>query len=182
MPAQTTRSIAGNIYAASPAATMALMQLGGHRDGIPQAWAIVDPDVLDELQEFRWVLSREYAMRMVWNGKSQPKTNIYLHRWIMGLEAGDPRVVDHINRDTLDNRRVNLRVVTRGQNLQNLAVKGGTSQYRGVRCRMGKNGIKWGAQCKVNGRTYHLGTFTTEVEAAEAARAYRSAHLPYSTD
>ena len=49
MPAQTTRSIAGNIYAAGPVATMALLQLGGHRDGIPQSWAIVDPDVLDEL-------------------------------------------------------------------------------------------------------------------------------------
>lgn len=44
----------------------------------------------------------------------------YLHRVIMGdIPAG--MEIDHINRNTLDNRRDNLRIVTRSQNLQNRA-------------------------------------------------------------
>ncbi len=39
-----------------------------------------------------------------------------LHRYLMGLEPGDKREVDHINGDTLDNRRENLEIVSAGEN------------------------------------------------------------------
>jgi hypothetical protein len=162
---------------------MALLQLGGYRDGVPQGWAVVDPDLIDELNEYRWVLMREYAARAVWNGKGRSKHNVYLHRWVMGLEPGDPRVVDHINRDVLDNRRANLRVITRGQNLQNLnPLTGKSSAYRGVKRMPTKKAPRWSAQCKVAGKLHHIGTFATEIEAAEAARVFRLQHLPFATD
>lgn len=43
----------------------------------------------------------------------------YLHRMILGLEDDDPRVCDHINRNTKDNRRANLRAVTQKENCAN---------------------------------------------------------------
>jgi hypothetical protein len=43
----------------------------------------------------------------------------YLHRLILGLEPGNPLVCDHINRNKLDNRRANLRVVTQKENCAN---------------------------------------------------------------
>jgi hypothetical protein len=48
-----------------------------------------------------------------------PRTgkNVYLHRLIAGAKPG--QIVDHINRDTYDNRRCNLRFVTRSENALN---------------------------------------------------------------
>jgi HNH endonuclease len=46
-----------------------------------------------------------------------------MHRIIMGLERGDTRMVDHINHDTLDNRKQNLRVVTNALNQFNLRLR-----------------------------------------------------------
>ncbi|GAH21431.1 unnamed protein product, partial [marine sediment metagenome] len=37
---------------------------------------------------------------------------IPMHRQILGLKPGDGKIVDHINRNPLDNRRVNLRIVS----------------------------------------------------------------------
>lgn len=42
-----------------------------------------------------------------------------MHRAILGLESGDKRTGDHINHNTLDNRRPNLRIATVAQNCQN---------------------------------------------------------------
>lgn len=55
----------------------------------------------------------------------------YLHRLLMNPPKG--MEVDHINRDRLDNRRENLRVVTHRENMQNQGPEGrGKSGYRGV--------------------------------------------------
>lgn len=45
------------------------------------------------------------------------RTNIKLHRWI--LQPNESLMVDHINHDTLDNSRENLRTVTNAQNQYN---------------------------------------------------------------
>lgn len=88
----------------------------------------------------------------------------YLHRFLLGLMPGDPQV-DHRNRDGLDNRRKNLRLATRSQNLAN---SNGNptrrkSQYKGVCWHKNR---RWCAQITVNGK--HITRFArTEVEAAE---------------
>jgi len=73
-------------------------------------------------------------------------------------------VVDHINRNGLDNRESNLRNCTRLQNLQNRYWAAGQSQYRGV----SPVGDKWQAVIGYNNETIHLGLFEDEVEAAKA--------------
>jgi hypothetical protein len=103
--------------------------------------------------------------------------HMYMHRQLLGLAYGDVLQGDHIDRDHLNNQKVNLRVVTTGQNSQN------------VRARRGARGIgwcedkqKWRARCKIAGRTLHIGYFLTEEEADAAAREFRRQHLPYSVD
>lgn len=81
-------------------------------------------------------------------------------------------MVDHINHDTLDNRRQNLRVVTRRQNQANMrkCSKATSSKYKGVSWDKSRN--KWMAALgpKVEGKTrrIHLGRFDREEDAALA--------------
>lgn len=96
--------------------------------------------------------------QMIYDPESQKV--MLLHRVIAGAKKGD--VVDHINRNKLDNRRSNLRLVTQSQNTFNSPKRKGTkSIYRGVT--KSKSGT-WVA----NYRMRHIGCFKTEIEAARA--------------
>jgi hypothetical protein len=73
--------------------------------------------------------------------------------------------VDHINRNPLDNRRINLRFVSKLQNSRNRTKKlNSISKYIGVY--LNKN--RWVSKITINNKNIHLGTFKCEIEAAEA--------------
>ena len=74
--------------------------------------------------------------------------------------------VDHIDRNPLNNHRINLRICTKAQNQQNCKGRGGTSKYKGV-C-WEKRRKKWRATIKNNGKQVHIGEFCDEKEAAKA--------------
>jgi hypothetical protein len=78
---------------------------------------------------------------------------------------GEPEglLVDHKNHDTLDNRRCNLRICTRSQNQAN-ALKRPNSRFKGLK----RAGKKWKAEIQCDKRTYSLGTFDNEIQAALA--------------
>jgi hypothetical protein len=97
------------------------------------------------------------------NGRDKG-VRIYLHRAVLGLPPGDLLRVDHINGDTLDNRRANLRVATTAQNAQNQGSRGGSSRHRGVT--WDKSRKKWMATATLDGRRRTIGRFGTEEEAA----------------
>jgi len=87
---------------------------------------------------------------------------IAMHRVIMNA---DGREVDHINGDGLDNRRANLRLCSHGENMRNRVLdRRNTLGLRGV---WSSNG-KFRACIQFNGRTIHLGTFTSKKEASAA--------------
>lgn len=104
------------------------------------------------------------------------KKSTFLNKLIMNPESG--MVVDHINHDTLDNRRINLRVVTPGQNGQNRngPPSNNSSGYRGVY----REGTRWRAQYRHLGIDHYLGTFSTKEEAHEIVREARMRHMPFS--
>lgn len=113
---------------------------------------IVDPDV--KLAAGRhWKVARD--------GYVRDSNSVSLHRELTNAPRG--LVVDHINGDTLDNRRANLRVCEQRQNLWNgRPHRDGSSRYRGV-SRMRRSGT-WRAQ--IQGK--HLGFFRSEEDAARA--------------
>lgn len=157
---------------------MAQVPLYGMR-GVIRGYAQVDDADLPLIEGFRWHLGT--------NGYAYNRDKRLMHRILLGLEPGNRLTVDHINGDTLDNRRVNLRACEHADNRQNHAHggnRGSTSRYRGVsRDRTTRNHEKvWIAQVKVGRRNHWLGRFTTEEEAAEVAAAFRAEHMPYSAE
>lgn len=92
-----------------------------------------------------------------------------LHRliWIYHNGSIGPFLIDHIDRDRMNNRIENLRPGTWSQNQFNSTARSGL--YKGVSLR--KNGT-WAARAQFGGRTHNLGTFETEVEAAQAYDAF----------
>jgi len=102
-----------------------------------------------------------------------------IHREVMGLTYGDGLSVDHINHDKLDNRRENLRVVTRAQNNQNREKGYGSSKWRGVSWNKGEG--RWVAKAMIAGDLNFLGYFDDEDEAGRAVAKFRAQYMPYST-
>lgn len=129
-------------------------------------------------------LSQYYWSESRWGyPRRRDKTGgqILIHRQIMGLTPGDGLHVDHINRDRFDNRRENLRVVSAAENGQNQGSRvGSTSPFRGVsfNTRTGR----WIAAQSLRGKLYHLGSYETEREAADAALAWRKVHMPFAVE
>lgn len=135
--------------------------------------ALVDVADLLVLARYRWkasLLGRHwYAERSVHVGGK--RKNERMHRWIMQPPPG--LVVDHINHDTLDNRRSNLRIATVSQNTANrrhTRPSMSRGKYVGI-CqpvdnRPGRDGrpCRWRADCQ--GR--YIGSFDTPEEAARA--------------
>ena len=103
---------------------------------------------------------------------------VKLHRLIMRPPIG--LVVDHINRNGLDNRRSNLRLVTISQNRWNSTQVRGGAKFWGVYKNPAR--AKYQAAIVVDGKFMHLGMFDTPEDAARAydsaALLHRDAHCP----
>lgn len=94
---------------------------------------------------------------------------------VMGLVPGDGKMVDHEDRDKLNNQKSNLRLSTKVGNGQNMRSRGGSSRYRGVSWDHRRQ--KWKAQATLYGKNYCMGRFDDELEAALAAEAWRLEHM-----
>lgn len=133
--------------------------------------ALVDDEDFGRVKQFPWYARLDkrrrhwYAMRNLKlpDGKRISQS---MHRFVVGLEYGDPREVDHIERtQTLDNRRQNLRT-TLDQNQQNIGLtKANTSGFKGVYWHT--QGSKWCARIRHKGNLIHLGLFATAEEGAQ---------------
>jgi hypothetical protein len=107
------------------------------------------------------------------------KATIQLSRYIIDAPAG--LHVDHINRNPLDNRKKNLRLVTNAQNMQN------TGAYR--TSSTGEKNVYW-VKCKQrflvmiqkDGRNYYFGRYTEIADAIDAARKARASFCTHSPE
>lgn len=90
-----------------------------------------------------------------------------LHRQIMDAKPG--QIVDHVNGNGLDNRRMNLRLCTHAENIRNSAKRKGSSKYKGVYLKYrGRKHTLWQARIYRDGALISLGLYRSEIEAARA--------------
>ncbi len=131
-------------------------------------FTLVDDDMYEYLKQWNWGVDKNtgYVRIVKWiKGGKGKQITIYMHRLILGVSGG--KVADHVNRDKLDNRRVNLRICTQRQNCMNQAgSKNGSSEFKGVG--FFKRDKNWHAQIMVNRKQIHIGYFGSEIDAAKA--------------
>lgn len=151
-----------------------------NRQGEVRGYALVDPEDFEWASQYKWyAINGEYAARHHFD-EHRNHTVLLLHREILGLEKGDKRVGDHINRNTLDDRRSNLRILPHnGFNAHNRSsYRNTSSRYRGVSWNKEIN--KWTSCLQVGGRAISLGTFVSEIEAAVIVDYARQQLLTYA--
>lgn len=120
-------------------------------------FAIVDAENFDWLSQTRWSYTEQgYAVRGYNSGKRE-----YMHRLVADAKKGE--IVDHINFNKLDNRKSNLRIVSRSFNsFHRRNVKG-----------VSKSGIGWEASLFDHGKR-HRKWFLTKAEALVARKHFES--------
>lgn len=125
-------------------------------------YAIVDPEDYEWLMKYKWHASDGRGGNFYAVNRKMQK----MHRLIMNAPKG--KVVDHINRNGLDNRKANLRPATHTQNMWNNGqrVERFSSKYRGVSWH--KRLKRWAAIISINGKPKTIGYFKDEVKAAKA--------------
>jgi hypothetical protein len=126
---------------------------------------LVDDEDYDFLMQWKWqvlkIRNTAYALRsqhFYYLNRKRSCRPIWMHRLI--INPPNNMHIDHINHNGLDNQKVNLRVVTNRDNMLNM-IKPNKTGYHGI----WKNGNAYSAQIYINGKTKHLGTFKTALEA-----------------
>jgi hypothetical protein len=128
----------------------------------------IDAEDYETVSKYSWYLDTDgYAITR--RGKGRTQRNLPLHTFLMRYVPPGFQV-DHGNRDKLDNRRENLRIVTLRDNVRNCGPSASnTSGTRGVSLQTKAN--RWLVTIRVPGERIYLGFFKTLQEATEARKA-----------
>jgi len=141
------------------------------RKGARKEAILLDRPDLPHVLQHRWSLSlragRKYVMTQLTARTGKERRPLYLHRFLMNPDEG--LEVDHIDGNSLNNCRQNLRIVTRAEQSQNTSARG-KSGFRNVSQK--KNG-KWRVLVGCQGRRVYK-TVASLAEAVEQAAVLRN--------
>ncbi len=123
--------------------------------------ALVDDEDYEYLNQWKWYAARKYKTNRFIATRTG---NISMHRLLMNFPKG--KQIDHKDHNELNNQKSNLRICAWAkQNSWNRRKRFGvSSKYKGVT--WDKLKLKWKSSICINGRTKHLGNFSSEIEAA----------------
>ena len=138
-------------------------------------FAIVDAEDYEWLTQIgSWYYSKGYAVRREKQKNWQKRGIIHMHRLINQTPKG--LITDHINHNTLDNRKSNLRSCSNHENQLNRKVNSfnsagslGVSWHR--------RNKKWRAVFTPKGKNITIGYYKTIEEAAKARQRYVASYI-----
>jgi len=117
---------------------------------------LVDNKDFNWINQWKWHYNHGYAMRKEWLYNRKKYRTVYMHRLINDTES--ELETDHINRDKLDNRRKNLRSVSKSVNQSNKGIqKNNTSGFTGIFFEKQRN--KWRIRLSMNKKRVNFGSF-----------------------
>jgi hypothetical protein len=123
-------------------------------------YALIDTEDIPLVEGYKWHITTDGYVKTA----SKRNDTHFMHHLIIGKPENGYET-DHINADTLDNRKSNLRVVTRSQNEHNTRSKqGSSSQYKGVTL---VRANRWKATIRMSGVKSRAKYFASEIEAAQ---------------
>ena len=122
-----------------------------NRDGSDNLYIKIDLDDIEKVRPYKWSMRGNYI-----SSGHIDKERVRLHRFL--VNAPNNMIVDHINHDVLDNRKVNLRICTASQNSMNRSGVVGVS----------KAWNKFRARIKIKGKQIELGNFDKFEDAVKA--------------
>lgn len=164
----------GNNYVVDIENNIARIEL--HRRNKESLWTIIDLDDLEKVIDFPYTWFAKYnhtndeyyVVASVYHPELQQTRPIFLHQFLTNANGKD---VDHINNDTLDNRKSNMRVVMESNNSKNRKGRNrnNKSGYRNVSLIKGK----WVVQLQIDGKNKRLGSFEDVHEAGKFAEEMR---------
>lgn len=128
---------------------------------------IIDTEDLERCRKYKWCVMSKKSVRQfyIMNAKAGK-----LHAFILRYKTNSKMHIDHIDGNTMNNRKSNLQICTNQQNqLKKKMQSNNTSGYRGVTWYVnpGKTS-RWMAQIYFNHKRHHIGYFDSKEEAALA--------------
>jgi len=94
------------------------------------------------------------------------RATVSMHRVVLGLKPGDGKEIHHIDKNGLNNRRSNLRICSRSENMRDCSIPDkGIYRHKGA----------WIARIQLRGKRKYLGSFSS---SRDAQKAYNLAAQP----
>lgn len=138
------------------------------RNGEFSAKSIIDKDDIDKVLLKKWNFRKKDGYIV----SSAKGDTLFLHHYIIG----NRNIVDHINRNRLDNRKENLRNVTYQQNMLNTGVrKDSKTGIKGVRFDARRK-TPWYCTIHINGKSFFGGYFTNKEDAIKKRKYLEEKH------
>ena len=138
-------------------------------------WSKIDKEDLELIQQYKWFYNSHINYNTGYSITNYHKKSIKMHRLIkkndLDIKAIELNIlskhilVDHINGDGLDNRKINLRICNHNENICNSKLrKNNTTGYKGVDIKR----KKYRSRIQLNKKSIVIGSFDTAIEAARA--------------
>ena len=134
---------------------------------------LIDIDDKEKVLKYKWYCHQYENNKKYCQGTLEDGYKIRLHQFVLGLSHNDEKlkdkVIDHINGNSLDNRKSNLRIVSQKENMENTKPRNPMVGIRIYETASGK--LRYGARISSNYKSIDLGTYDSLKEAQDARKA-----------